>query len=58
MPNVPADQLMESLPPVQTLPNTPQATAADRQDLTPKKYITEEKINNSKLPDAIKQGND
>jgi len=55
MPNVPADQLMESLPPVQALPNVPQATAADRQDLTPKKYITEERINNSKLPDVIKQ---
>jgi len=55
LPNVPTNQLMESLPPVQALPNVPQATAADRQDLTPKKYITEERINNSKLPDVIKQ---
>ena len=55
MTNVPTNQLMESLPPVQALPNVPQATAADRQDLTPKKYITEERINNSKLPDVIKQ---
>jgi hypothetical protein len=55
IPNIPTDQLVESLPPVQALPNTPQATEADRQDLTPKKYITEEKINKSKLPDVIKQ---
>ena len=48
--NIPTDQLIESLPPAQQLPNIPQASASDRQDLSPKKYITEERINNSKLP--------
>ena len=55
VPNVPTNQLVESLPPVQQLPNVSEVTTADRQDLTPKKYITEERINNSKLPDVIKQ---
>jgi len=55
MPNISTDQLVESLPPVQQLPNVPQVTASDRQDLSPKKHMTEERINNSKLPDVIKQ---
>ena len=53
--NIPTDQLVGSLPPVQQLPNISEVTESDRQDLTPKKYITEERINNSKLPDVIKQ---
>jgi|21_taG_2_1085346.scaffolds.fasta_scaffold00021_3 hypothetical protein len=47
--------LSENLPPVQPLPNIPQVSATDRQDLSPKKGMTEERINNSKLPDVIKQ---
>ena len=47
--------LSENLPPVQPLPNIPQVSASDRQDLSPKKGMTAEKINNSKLPDVIKE---
>ena len=44
-----------NLPPVQPLPQIPQIDDKARQDLSPKKGLTEEKIKNSKLPDAIKQ---
>jgi len=44
-----------TLPPVQSLPQMPEADAASRQDLSPKKNMTEDRIRNSKLPDAIKQ---
>jgi len=47
--------LSENLPPVQPLPNIPQVSASDRQDLSPKKGMTTEKIKNSKLPDVIKE---
>ncbi len=44
-----------NLPPVQPLPQIPQADASARQDLSPKKNMTEERIRSSRLPDAIKQ---
>jgi len=43
------------LPPVQPLPQIPQADDSARQDLSPKKNMTEERIRSSRLPDAIKQ---
>ena len=43
------------LPPVQQLPQIPQADDSTRQDLSPKKNMTEERIRSSRLPDAIKQ---
>lgn len=45
----------QNLQPVQPLPQMPQADEAARQDLSPKKNMTEERIRNSRLPDAIKQ---
>ena len=45
----------QNITPVQPLPQIPQADDATRRDLSPKKHMTEEKIRNSKLPDAIKQ---
>ena len=44
-----------NLPPVQQLPQIPQADDKARRDLAPKKHMTEDKIRNSNLPDAIKQ---
>jgi len=44
-----------NLPPVQSLPQIPQVDEAARQDLSPKKNMTEERIRKSNLPDAIKQ---
>ena len=42
--------------PVAPLPNLPNVdTGGARKDLSPKKYMTEQKINGSNLPDAIKQ---
>tara|TARA_R110002110_G_scaffold3458_7_gene17657 strand:- start:1458 stop:2063 length:606 start_codon:yes stop_codon:yes gene_type:complete len=45
----------QSLPQAQLLPQMPQADDAARQDLSPKKNMTEDRIRNSRLPDAIKQ---
>ena len=45
----------QQLPAAQPLPQMPQADDAARQDLSPKKNMTEERIRNSRLPDAIKQ---
>ena len=39
--------------PIQNLPNVD--TSGARKDLSPKKFMTEQKINSSNLPDAIKQ---
>jgi hypothetical protein len=45
-----------SSPPVTPLPNLPNVdTSGARKDLSPKKFMTEQKINSSNLPDAIKQ---
>lgn len=40
---------------VQQLPNVDSNLSSARKDLSPKANMTEEKINNSKLPDAIKK---
>ena len=42
-----------SSPPVTPLPKVD--VGAARQDLSPKKFMTEQKINGSKLPDVVKQ---
>ena len=39
--------------PIPNLPNVD--TSGARKDLSPKKFMTEQKINSSKLPDAVKQ---
>ena len=44
-----------NLPPVQPLPQIPQIDDKARQDLSPKKGLTEEKIKNSKLPGRTKK---
>ena len=48
-------QHMPDMSSVQPLPDIPTSTIGDRQDLSPKSSITEERINKSKLPDAIKK---
>jgi len=42
--------------PSAAVPNLPNVdTSGARKDLSPKKFMTEQKINSSKLPDAVKQ---
>ena len=42
--------------PSAAIPNLPNVdTSGARKDLSPKKFMTEQKINSSKLPDAVKQ---
>jgi len=53
--SIPQENLTQTMP-VQSLPEMPRVdTVAARRDLTPKANITEEKINNSKLPDVVKK---
>ena len=48
-------QHIPNTPSPQPLPNIPDVTTSDRRDLAPKSFMTEDRINKSKLPDIIKE---
>jgi len=53
IPSTPISSTPMPSAPIQNLPNVD--TGGARKDLSPKKFMTEQKINSSNLPDAIKQ---